>query len=578
MSSNEKSNIYKMPQIQNLKELTNMFANYEDNIAFKYKKFDTTSTEKFEYVNISFKQFKLDIDCLGTKLIDLGLKNKKIAIIGPNCYEWCISYFACVAGTGVVVPLDKSLPDTEIENLIIRSNVEAVIYNNDYSTVFEKIKKEKKSSLKYFINMSTTPSEHCLKIFDLISDGKKLLDSGNQQFINAEINNDEMSIMLFTSGTTSMSKAVMLSHSNIASNVNSICRILKTTSEDTLLSFLPLHHTFECTTTFLSGLYMGSSIAFCDGIKYIAKNMEEYKITTFVVVPILLESMYKRVLKGIESSGKTDLIKRLTKISNFLLKFKIDIRKQLFKSILDKFGGKLNLIVSGAAALDKKTLEGFRGFGITVLQGYGLTETSPVVAVENQNYMKAGSVGVPLYDVEIKINEPDKDGIGEIIIKGPNVMLGYYNNEEETNKVLKNGWFYTGDIGYIDEQGFIFLTSRQKNVIVLKNGKNIFPEELEVLVNNITGVAESIVYGKPDKDNDLIICVKIVYDENTMKETYPNTEKEDYSNILKEEIKKINKTMPAYKYIRDVIVTDEPLIKTTTQKVKRHEEIAKILK
>ena len=575
----EKSNIYNITEINNLKELTNDFGTkYKNNIAFKYKKATNTKETESNYVSITYNEFSSNINSLGTKLINMGLKNKKIAIISPNRYEWCVSYFAVVNGTGIVVPLDKSLPDNEIESSIIRSKVEAVIFDKSYSDIFTKIKNDGKSSLEFYISMDSDINlEFALNFKDLVNDGNKLIDNGNKEYTDAEIDNEKMSIMLFTSGTTSMSKIVMLSHKNIASNINSICRSLLIYPDDVMLSFLPLHHTFECSTTFLTGLHYGACIAFCDGVKHIAKNMAEYKVSVFIVVPILLESMYKKVMKGIADSGKAKLVTSMSNLANFLLKFKIDVRKKVFSSVLNKLGGRLRLIVSGAAALDKDTLIGFRNFGVTVFQGYGLTETSPVLAVENVNYMKAGSIGMPLYNVELEIDNPGENGIGEIKAKGPNVMLGYYENKEETDNVLKDGWFYTGDLGYIDDEGYTFITGRKKNVIVLKNGKNIFPEELEALANNIPGVLESIVYGKHDKDDDLLICIKIVYSEETMKELYHDKEISEYKSILTNEIKKINKNMPAYKYIRDIIVTNEPLIKTTTQKIKRHEEIAKIL-
>ncbi len=286
--------------------------------------------------------------------------------------------------------------------------------------------------------------------------------------------------------------------------------------------------------------------------------------------------MNKKILKEIEKQGKTKLIKIAVKVSKFLLKFKIDIRRILFKSIIDNLGG-LRLAVTGAAAIDKTVVENFTNFGIRTVQGYGLTETSPVITAENDENIRYGSVGFPLKDVEIKIFEPNEQGIGEVIAKGPNVMLGYFENEEATKEVLINNWFHTGDLGYIDADGFLFITGRKKNVIVMKNGKNIYPEELEVLISSLPYVSENMVFGIPTKDDDLDLAVKIVYNKEYVEDTFGILSKDELKDKIWQDIKQINKTMPPYKYIRSIIITDEPMIKTTTQKIKRFEEIKKIL-
>ena len=385
-----------------------------------------------------------------------------------------------------------------------------------------------------------------------------------------------MCILLFTSGTTSKSKAVMLSHKNIASNIYSMTKSEDIRSTDTNIAFLPFHHTFG-STGILMFLSRGATNVFCDGLRHIQKNLVEYQVSTFVCVPLLIESIYKKIWQEIEKTGQTKKVKFGMKLSKFLLKFGIDIRAKLFKQIIDKLGGKIRSVIRCASGLDPKVAEGFRAFGISVVQGYGLTETSPVLAAESAEAYKAGSTGLPMPDVEIKIDNPNESGIGEIIAKGPNIMLGYYENEEETNKVLKDGWFYTGDLGYIDNEGFLFITGRQKNVIVLKNGKNIYPEEIETLINNLPYVEESMVYGK-EKDDDLIASVKIVYNKDYMNSHYPEKSEEEIKNIIWEDIKKINKTMPNYKHIKNLIITDEEMIKTTTAKIKRFEEMKKLEK
>jgi len=344
---------------------------------------------------------------------------------------------------------------------------------------------------------------------------------------------------------------------------------------DVNMAFLPFHHTFGSTGV-LFFLTNGATNVFCDGLKYVQKNLVEYKVSVFVCVPLLIEAMYKKILAEVEKQGKTKVIKIGTKISKFLLKIGIDIRRKLFKQVIDKLGGNLRFIISGASALDKNVAEGFNNFGILTVQGYGLTETSPVLAAENEKTMKLGSVGIPMYSVDIKIDNPDENEVGEIVAKGPNVMIGYYENEEATNNVIKvdkegNRWFHTGDLGYIDKDGFIFITGRKKNVIVLKNGKNIFPEELEALITKLPYVAENMVYGK-EKGDDLLVSVKVVYNEEYVKEKYPNISEEELKDIIWKDIKAINDKLPIYKHIKNLVITKEPMIKTTTAKIKRFEE------
>ena len=412
---------------------------------------------------------------------------------------------------------------------------------------------------------------------ELLEKGKKLLESGDRRFLDAKINNEEMGIMLFTSGTTSASKAVMLSHKNIVTNIMDIGKVFDIDENDTLLSFLPLHHVFECTVGFLFLISIGASIAFCDGVKHMVDNLKEYEITAMISVPAVYDIMYRKLLKGIEKKGKLETVKKGIKISQALLKAKIDIRRKLFAEIHSNFGGKLRLLVAGGAALDPETEKGFNELGLDMVQGYGLTETAPVVAASSPKYKRLGSIGKKFPSVEVKIDNPNEEGIGELLVKAPNVMVGYYNNEEATKEAIESdGWFHTGDLAKIDKDGYIFITGRKKNVIVLQNGKNIYPEEIETLINKIEGVKESMIYGMPD-EGDLKISAKIVYDRDIMKEIHGKQSESEVEEFLDEEVKRINKTMPPYKYIRSVIITEEELIKTTTLKIKRHEEMKKIL-
>ncbi len=546
---------------------------YGDRPAYLFK-----TEEEGKFREITHKEFRDDIKALGTKLVDMGLKDKRVAVISENRYEWGIVYLAVVTGTGIIVPLDKSLPENEIESLIIRSEVEAIFYSKKYDEVMNKIKKENNTKVKYFISMDLEKEEdNVYSEYELIKQGKELLESGNREFLDAKIDAEKMSIMLFTSGTTAMSKAVMLSHKNICANLMDIASVIKVDENDRFLSFLPLHHTFECTVGFLYPISKGGAIAFCEGIRHIADNIKEYQITAMISVPILFESMYKKVMKNIEKKGKLGTVQKGIKISQFLLKLGIDIRKKLFKEIHETLGGKVRLFVAGGAALDPEAEKGFNQLGFKMYQGYGLTESSPVIAAEDDKYQRIGSIGKAFPSLDVKIEDPNEEGVGELLAKGPSVMLGYYNNEEATKETLEDGWLHTGDLARIDKDGYIFISGRKKFVIVLKNGKNIYPEEIETLINKIEGVKESFVYGRPEDDGDYKICAKIVYDEETVEEVFGTKNPDELKEKIWQEVKKINKTMPAYKYVRDITVTNKELIKTTTQKVKRFEEIKTVL-
>ena len=551
--------------------INNAIDKYSDHTAFIIK---NKVDKEVSYTNISYKEFGDDLKYLGTSLINLGLEGKNIAIIGKNRYEWALSYVSILNGVGIAVPLDKGLPDQEIESLLTRSHAEAVIFEKEYTDIMRKISSQN-SQIKEFICMNSNSSNEFKTVYDLLESGKELVLKGDNRFENHKIVPDEIATIIFTSGTTSISKAVMLSNTNIASNIYNIDCAEKIYSDDVNLAFLPLHHTFGSTGLLLF-LSHGVTNVFCDGLRHIQENLKEYHVTIFVCVPLLLEAMYKKIYAQIEKQGKTKLIKFAIGLSRFLLKFKIDIRRKIFKEILDNLGGKLRFVISGASAIDKNVARGFHDFGILTVQGYGLTETAPVLVAENEKCIKYGSVGVPLPEVDVVIDHPNEKGIGEIVVKGPNIMLGYYEMPEETAKILKNGWFYTGDLGYFDKDGFLFITGRKKNVIVLKNGKNIYPEEIELLINHLPYVAESMVFGMP-KDDDLVLSVKIVYNKEYMNPKYPNVSETELKELIWKDIKQINSNLANYKHIKNLIITDEPMIKTTTQKVKRYEEIKRVL-
>lgn len=521
------------------------------------------------YQYFSHGEVRRMIDALGTALIDLGLKDKCIAVIGENRYEWEVAYLSVVCGTGIVVPLDKSLPANELENLIKRSEVEAIFFTSKYKDTIKSIKAKENTNLKYIIQMDIEENEdEILSEKALIEKGTLLIDSGDRSFIDATIDSNQMSIMLFTSGTTAASKVVALSHKNICSNLMDLGEALDIDENDTVLSILPVHHVFECTVGFLLSLYKGAEVVFCDGIRHLVDNLYEYKVSVMACVPGIYERIFKIIRKKIEKEG------RLEKILEDEEKFRnlsILERKEKFKEIHDMLGGRIKLFISGAAALEKKIEEKYRLLGFNIVQGYGLTETSPVISIGTNKFHRIGSVGKALSSLEVKIFEPNEEGIGEVIVKGPTVMLGYFENEEATSEVMDGEWFHTGDLGRIDEDGYLYICGRKKNVIVLKNGKNIFPEEMENLVNKIDDIEESMIFGmqKSEDENDIKINAILVVNKDSLKEKYEIKTDDEIYKILYSQIKEVNNMMPSYKSIKHLIIMETPLIKTTTNKIKR---------
>ena len=572
MKLKEKNKFRDVPIFSNIKEVIyNSVKLYKNNVAFvtKVKKED----KKVEYINHTYQNLLDDVNSFGTSLYKLGLKGKRIAICGRNRYEWAVAHISNLFGGIVSVPIDKELQLNELEDSLIRAKVDAIVFDEKYEENIATIKQNGKTNIHNFICMGNV--DKYIKFDDLLQEGKKQIENGNDEFVNNEVNAETMSILLFTSGTTSKSKAVMLNQKAIAANIADMLMVESLYPTDTNIAFLPFHHIFG-STGMLVMLAAGVKTVFPDGLRYIKQNLKEYEVSVFVGVPLLVNKMYESIEKEIEKKGKTKLINMATKISNFLLKFHIDIRRKLFKQVLDGLGGKMRFIISGGAPLDKKVSVKFNELGVHLIQGYGLTETCPVIAAENDKYIRNGSVGFPMKHVTVEIVNKDKDGIGEVRVKGPNIMMGYYENEEATNKVLKDGWFYTGDLGYIDNDGFLFLTGREKDVIVMKNGKKVFPEELEILVDKLPEVEESFIYGMAQRGdkNDPMVSVKIVYNKDAIK----NRSEDELYDILWNKIKEINKTLPPYKYIKNMIITDKPLIKTTTHKIKRKEELALIEK
>ena len=568
----KKNKIYEEIKCTNFRELVSSCSSrFGNSTAF------TVKDKNKKLHDISFIDFENNIKELGSSLLDLGLENKKVAIISQDRYEWCCSYLAITTAGCIAVPLDFMLPEVEQLRLIVESKVDAIIFDEKRLKLAKDVMACKDSNVKYFIGMDHKKDENGILSFSkLLADGKKLIDTNSSKYGDVNIDKDKLSVLIYTSGTTNNPKAVMLSQYNICSNVSAMTTLIKYEKDDSILVFLPLHHTLACLASFLFCYYIGFRLCFADSIKDIGKNMVEYKISGLVCVPAVLEVIYRQIIKGVKKSGKYTAFKFLCALSNFLMFFHIDIRRKVFKSVIDNLGGALRAIISGASGLDPKVAKAFNDFGILTIQGYGLTETSPVLAAENENCIRYGSIGFPMPGVTLKIDNPNEQGIGELIAKGPNVMLGYYENEEATNEAIKDGWFHTGDLAKQDKDGYFFITGRKKNVIVLKNGKNIYPEELETLVGKLPYVDECMVFGYP-KDDDLVISVKIVYNKDYVKDNFAGFTQEQLKEKIWEDIKEINSGLTNYKHMKKLIITDEPMIKTSTAKIKRHEEMSKIL-
>ena len=568
---------YEPRKVSDLRELVKGSARkYGDAIGFKFKDADGKITGK------TYVEFERDIDCLGTALLSLGLKDSRISILSENRYAWGVCYFSIINGIGVAVPLDKYLPKNEVENLIVRGGVEAIFYSPAFHKIMQEISETNKK-IKYYIcmeNIADLPGkdERFINLPSLIRKGESLLASGDRSFTDAPLDKDKMSILLFTSGTTNISKGVMLSHSNIATNVTSMTTIIYAGPGDVHLSLLPLHHTFENNIGLTFMVHSGVCIAYCEGIRFITQNLREYGVTVLVAVPAILEAMYKKLQDGIQHSGKARLVSILTKVSDLLRLMGIDLRRKIFKSVFEKLGPGLRLAVSGAAPLDPATVIGFEKMGLILIQGYGLTETSPVVAANNDFVNIPGSVGYPMGGNEVAIDDPDENGMGEIITRGGNVMLGYFEDPSATAEVIDaDGWFRTGDLGTIDDKGIIRITGRAKSMIVFTNGKKAFPEEYEVLLNNIPGIKDSFVWGNKAPDGDIQVCAEIVIDKE--KFTQDNGKIPSVSElaaIFDASIREMNKSLPMYKILRYFIMTYDDLVKTTTLKIKRPIEYEKV--
>ena len=534
---------------------------------------------KAKFEEFTYERFGNDVINLGTGLIKhLNLKGERIIIIGENTYYWYVSYFSILCGAGIAVPVDKELPNNEIENVIKRSHASAVIFSKKKKDAIDKIK-DNLPMVKYFIEMNSDANlqGRDIGIEKVIEEGKKITDSGNTEYMDIEIDSEEFKFLIFTSGTTSQAKGVMLCHRNLAENVNAVSKYVKIYESDRFFSVLPLHHTYESSIGALLPFANGSSVTVCGGLRYIVPDMQEAKPSAMLAVPLLVENLYKKINQTIEKSGKAGIVNSMIHVTNALKGVGIDIKRKVFKEIYDNLGGNMRIIVSAAAPIDKKIGRWVQDIGIEFLQGYGLTETAPIAALTPECDPRVGSVGIPVNCAQIKIHNPNENGEGEIWIKSKTLMLGYYEDEEATKEVVYDGWFNSGDIGYQDKDGYVYVTGRSKNVIVTQNGKNIYPEEIELLLSKIPEIAECMVYGKEvEGEKELIISVKVIPNKEEIERLHgKDLKEEEIHKIIWNKIKEVNKSLTSYKAIKNLELKHDEFAKTTTMKIKRYVELQK---
>lgn len=572
-----KNKYYEETHYKTVKEIfKRSIEKYKDNIYILER---PNHDHKAKFEEFTYERFGNDAINLGTGLMKyLNLSNERIIIIGENTYYWYVSYFSILCGVGIAVPVDKELPNNEIENVIKRSHAAAVIYSKKKKDAIDKIK-DNLPMVKYFIEMNSNDGVQGrdVGIEHVIAEGKKLTDAGNTEYMDVEIDPEEFKFLIFTSGTTSQAKGVMLCHRNLAENVNAVSKYVKLYERDRFFSVLPLHHTYESSIGALLPFANGSSVAICGGLRYIVPDMQEAKPTAMLAVPLLVESLYKKINQSIEKSGKAGLVNSMIHLTNALKSVGIDIKRKVFKEIYDNLGGNMRIIVSAAAPIDKKIGKWVQDIGIEFLQGYGLTETAPIAALTPECDPRVGSVGLPVNCAQIKIHNPNENGEGEIWIKSQTLMLGYYEDEEATKEVVHDGWFNSGDIGYQDKDGYVYVTGRSKNVIVTQNGKNIYPEEIELLLSKIPEIQECMVYGKEvEGEKELIISVKVIPNMEEIEKLHgKDLSEEEIHKIIWNKIKEVNKGLTSYKAIKNLEIKHDEFAKTTTMKIKRYVELQK---
>ena len=538
------------------------------------------------FTEFSYGQVRDDVRALGTAMMKLGLKGAHIGIIGSNCYEWAETYFAVTGGLGVAVPLDKELSAEELTNLVNMGDIRAVICCQDkYYDIFREIKAQK-NCLDIVIGVNREEHEDPKKglySWNLLrEEGRKLVEEGDRSYLDARVRASDMAAIVFTSGTTGVSKGVMLSHRNLCSDVLIAQSYLEVCPSDIFFSVLPIHHTYECTCTMIEGIFMGASMAFCRGLKYITKDMQMVHPTFLLAVPLIYEKFYNTIQKTLKKQGQDKLVNTLFAANRYTSKLGLNIARPIAKKIMAQFGGNIDMFIAGGARVDPKVLAFFRSMGIPCLQGYGLTETSPMVALnpDQWKYMRNESAGKIFQFTECKIVDRDEDGNGEICFRGPQVMMGYYKNPEATAECMEDGWFHTGDVGYVDEDGYVYITGRRKNVIIAANGKNVFPEELEEKIARSPYVEECMVWAVEDKDDDLDrgIYVTLRPDMENVKETLGDRANDEgaVKALISSEVDKLNAHWPDWKRVKHIVIKKSEFNKTTGMKIRRFVEENKL--
>lgn len=533
---------------------------------------------------ITFRQVLDDVYALGTAFLDLGLREKKIGVIGKNSYQWCETYLAVTGGVGVIVPLDKELHEEELKQLTVKGELSAVItVENKYYETFKAIKESGESQLEYVINVAMeedeSPKDGYISWNKLRETGRKAVHNGDRKYIDAPVVNTDLSVILFTSGTTDVSKGVMLNQKNLVLDTYLAQTLLEVRQgEDTFFSILPLHHTYECTTTFLECVYNGTTMAICQGLKYIVKDMQETRPNLLLGVPVIFENLYNKITRNVRKSGKEKQLNTLFRINRVTKKIGLDISKQATKQITELFGGKLRTVICGGAAVDGDILDYFGDLGFRSVQGYGLTECSPVIALnpDNAKFINNKSAGYLFPLSECKIVDKDEDGFGEICFRGPTVMMGYYKDPERTAQAIdSDGWYHTGDLGYIDEQEYVYITGRKKSIIITGNGKNVYPEELEFYLQKSEYISESMVWGdetNADPTRRGIYATIRVNKEAIEDKFGTDYSKEQVTEFINREVDKANEKLPLFKKITHVIIREREFNKTTTHKILRRDE------
>ena len=575
----EKAKNYEGTSFETVKEIfINSSKEYADR-TFLLEKFNP----KGDWTEITYNQFKNEVIGLGTALTrKLNLKDTRIVIIGENTHHWYVSYMTMLCGAGIAVPVDKELPENEIENVIKRAKASAVIFSTKKADVIKKVS-ENLPDVKYFIQMNSDQEidGRFVGLNYLIEEGKALVNGGDNSFMNIEIDPDAFKVLIFTSGTTSNAKGVMLCNRNLAQNVNAATAYVKLTPDDRLMSILPLHHTYESSIGFLLPFGVGASVSVCQGLKHIVSDLQETKPTALLTVPLLVESLYRKINANIKKSKKDGLVNSMIHVTNALKVVGVDIKRKVFNEIYENLGGRLRIIVSAAAPIDAKIGKWVEDIGILFLQGYGLTETAPIAALTPDFETKVGSAGKAVVGAKLRIDNPNENGEGEVLICSKTLMLGYYEDEEATKEAIfeENGerWFHSGDIGYMDNDGFLYITGRSKNVIVTQNGKNIYPEEIELMLSKHTEIKECMVYGKEvEGEKELIITAKVIPNYEVIEEKYgKDLSEEEIYKIIWDKVKEVNKELTSYKAIKKLEIKHDEFVKTTTMKIKRFEEMKK---